>query len=137
MARPSISRRMTFNRTSMESKPCLPSLNTSIRNLLIEPVWNRNKFSDHSSTQLRQLLIEPVWNRNVLSAKFPVRLVTAFNRTSMESKHRILWHPNILSESFNRTSMESKQYPIKCCLLLYSMLLIEPVWNRNDGKSYV
>ena len=55
----------TFNRTSMESKRlrCLFKMVTACT-LLIEPVWNRNRYSDFQHRVGIQLLIEPVWNRN-------------------------------------------------------------------------
>ena len=83
----------------------------AIKNLLIEPVWNRKLFNPNLQTVRRgspfnrnqygietsttvfttavssTLLIEPVWNRNVSLQKIAFVLVRLpFNRTSMESK---------------------------------------------------
>ena len=104
------SERLTFNRTSMESKRVSqqrPDLSTR---LLIEPVWNRNKICVHrhwvacqtfnrTSMESKRryvtlaitqfyLLIEPVWNRNAAAAFVSANPWVTFNRTSMESKPR-------------------------------------------------
>ena len=79
--------------------------------LLIEPVWNRNVpiigvvfLCDF------MLLIEPVWNRNLSSFSNAAFIVSAFNRTSMESKLLCSVHAKTIGNP----------------------LLIEPVWNRNS-----
>ena len=105
---------LTFNRTSMESK--LISLGAMLSSRL-------------------SLLIEPVWNRNTtLATRF--RYTGAFNRTSMESKHKFNASSFSRTLSFNRTSMESKQR-IESAVRYESELLIEPVWNRNRGSPMV
>ena len=54
-----------FNRTSMESKRVYGmALRACLHLLLIEPVWNRNVFTQQRELQNEKLLIEPVWNRN-------------------------------------------------------------------------
>ena len=81
--------------------------------LLIEPVWNRNK-GETSKQQCKQgLLIEPVWNRNSIKYRKKLERERAFNRTSMESKRVVSYDPETPYETFNRTSMESKRgyYP--------------------------
>ena len=123
--------------------------------LLIEPVWNRNSLcacadqndsttfnrtsleSKHRENQSirkrRELLIEPVWNRNAATV-LPMRWISAFNRTSLESKLCVSFESNKDPSAFNRTSLESKlniHLKPKCCVYL----LIEPVWNRNYGSS--
>ena len=82
-------KRVTFNRTSMESKRInLAVIRVCANYLLIEPVWNRNSFwywlfweavspFNRTSMESKQtdeavrsrssrLLIEPVWNRNLI-----------------------------------------------------------------------
>ena len=84
---------------------------------------------------------------------------SAFNRTSMESKHGSLicwygsriplliepvWNRNSLpqaqadfvNDAFNRTSMESKPKSFRPTVFRVP-LLIEPVWNRNSSESGV
>ena len=58
--------RMSFNRTSMESKLVRKAqrLLRVPHTLLIEPVWNRNYLQSEVHRKRRRLLIEPVWNRN-------------------------------------------------------------------------
>ena len=55
-----------FNRTSLESKPLTAVAYDFDGNaqLLIEPVWNRNRHSTGDKYDYGRLLIEPVWNRN-------------------------------------------------------------------------
>ena len=62
----------------------------------------------------------------------PNHIISAFNRTSMESKLIIVRViAFIVIYTFNRTSMESK--PCSACYCdVACCLLIEPVWNRND-----
>ena len=58
-----------------------------------------------------------------------------FNRTSMESKlhqRACRWGS---WKSFNRTSMESKHNSMSTSSPATSMLLIEPVWNRNTETT--
>ena len=79
----------TFNRTSMESKPPFYLGEWSAQNLLIEPVWNRNKQGSHQRD---------------------TGAYGTFNRTSMESKLAfLLGYVFRAGFPFNRTSMESKQ----------------------------
>ena len=119
----------------MESKPKHFHVTVVFRELLIEPVWNRN-FGSHIRMQRvrTKLLIEPVWNRNPYPCPPPTTRVGAFNRTSMESK--LYWEsfPSVGRFSFNRTSMESK---LVCGDVegVSGALLIEPVWNRNFAWS--
>ena len=88
-----------------------------------------------TKTQYRysaNLLIEPVWNRNLLLGVLSRTTISAFNRTSMESKPS----PRVVISfgigfPFNRTSMESKLQTINEFYRFRSTLLIEPVWNRN------
>ena len=70
----------------MESK-LLNKMPSPIDNiLLIEPVWNRNKYVVSVGKTKEHLLIKPVWNRNA-SIVPPFAFVSVpFNRTSMESK---------------------------------------------------
>ena len=78
------------------------------RQLLIEPVWNRNlRISVATHVNLR-LLIEPVWNRNRALHNAEELHRPPFNRTSMESK--LTFDASIADQTwaFNRTSMESK-----------------------------
>ena len=76
------------------------------------------------------------FNRTSLESKqkctlAPERLYPPFNRTSMESKPLKSAGVMALSTSFNRTSMESK-LQLLCLIQTSSILLIEPVWNRNN-----
>ena len=80
-----------------------------IRILLIEPVWNRNPpLQNFLGDQALALLIEPVWNRNQGYPANGAQVITAFNRTSMESKLAMARATAVHSAAFNRTSMESK-----------------------------
>ena len=56
---------------------------------------------------VRELLIEPVWNRNVYDWESEY-IAATFNRTSMESKQPSASKPTVPGIPFNRTSMESK-----------------------------
>ena len=81
---------LAFNRTSLESK-----------------------LSDEKDREKRliQLLIEPVWNRNKYQILYVgTELDKAFNRTSLESKLFYAYH-SIAKYllAFNRTSLESKR----------------------------
>ena len=104
--------------------------------LLIEPVWNRNRHVD-------QLCTWCLWafNRTSMESKHiwqPIKLDNrwTFNRTSMESKqNKTVWWVRKWN-AFNRTSMESK-HAIWERHLKSSVLLIEPVWNRNRSTSIV
>ena len=107
----------TFNRTSMESKLCSTAFGQERRGL--------------------SLLIEPVWNRNSLLIRFNHFVFFAFNRTSMESKHRFGLSSERPTRTFNRTSMESKPISRGCLWVYRFLLLIEPVWNRNDAEYAV
>ena len=57
--------------------------------------------------------------------------ITAFNRTSMESKSLLFGGIWGCSGAFNRTSMESKSATADAGIANGVGLLIEPVWNRN------
>ena len=104
--------KITFNRTSMESKLNLYGVGGVVGIFL---------------------LIEPVWNRNDISTT-PYFTEPSFNRTSMESK-QILANTNRLGGlTFNRTSMESKQSEVGTFRRILR-LLIEPVWNRNSAHQ--
>ena len=101
----------TFNRTSMESKRAINrQALASALFLLIEPVWNRNRFWHvFINLGVNSLLIEPVWNRNILVinlSQFRNELLIepVWNRNTEE-----FWKDWAKGkETFNRTSMESK-----------------------------
>ena len=81
-----------------------------LKDLLIEPVWNRNEPTSFAKASIiSSLLIEPVWNRNPPAAQTAAVLHQSFNRTSLESKLLLVY---------------------ASCEQIYE-LLIEPVWNRN------
>ena len=92
----------------MESKLVGLLAEDNAEELLIEPVWNRNKYNKTHYISLFYLLIEPVWNRNMAMVGGRVLSARTFNRTSMESKRTVKFGALIQSRSFNRTSMESK-----------------------------
>ena len=57
--------KVSFNRTSLESKPWKAERDGVGYALLIEPVWNRNTGQAGEIIDIiGTLLIEPVWNRN-------------------------------------------------------------------------
>ena len=98
-----------FNRTSMESKPNALKGNWSRRLLLIEPVWNRNSNElKIAEAVIASLLIEPVWNRNFCENEL------------LEEDDWLLIEP-----VWNRNVVESNRWDYN------DELLIEPVWNRN------
>ena len=75
-----------FNRTSMESK------RRRCRHIYGESrTFNRTSMESkqnygHGHTGSRELLIEPVWNRNSVVLSIDEMDLPTFNRTSMESK---------------------------------------------------
>ena len=145
---------LTFNRTSLESKPVIHPHSRTHPALLIEPVWNRNPSATNRYRLEGELLIEPVWNRNKRGVVYlrsmnrtfnrtsleskrvrefrRRRSRLAFNRTSLESKPRVNCHVSgFVFCAFNRTSLESKHNIFNLAWVRRPCLLIEPVWNRN------
>ena len=122
---------LAFNRTSLESKPDIPTQEEIDKGLLIEPVWNRNM-----GTLSKKRCFRIPFNRTSLESKplcltiFKEKLST-FNRTSLESKHVCEREAGLHHAAFNRTSLESKHNRVDLPDGRKLALLIEPVWNRN------
>ena len=115
---------------------CTTSLQGFCR-LLIEPVWNRNAETQHrDQREFGELLIEPVWNRNLSKISKNNLVTRSFNRTSMESKPETPLNFAVSASPFNRTSMESKHLREESQFTAI-ILLIEPVWNRNNTKPKI
>ena len=84
----------------------------------------------------KDLLIEPVWNRNVFcdgDRGFPCR---SFNRTSMESKQTLRnlckcrCEMLLIEPVWNRNLCKRAAVVVEI-----GYLLIEPVWNRNTNVT--
>ena len=54
----------------------------------------------------------------------------------MESKPKNIEEMDKIWRPFNRTSMESKLWQVVDKLHLFALLLIEPVWNRNNPARH-
>ena len=102
----------SFNRTSMESK----QFNKTSKFRYLGYPFNRTSMESKHGRLVgryalcRQLLIEPVWNRNIDLHHQRYSQFFAFNRTSMESKPSQMGNSTHLPHAFNRTSMESKLF---------------------------
>ena len=78
---------LTFNRTSMESKPAQRHLRKALWCPFNRTSMESKQFRDAVGFPCRQiLLIEPVWNRNSEESVQNACPLQSFNRTSMESK---------------------------------------------------
>ncbi len=98
---------LSFNRTNLESKPLNLELSKLGKQLLIAPIWNRNRCFCIAGLTYLYLLIAPIWNRNQGVIVDKERFL-AFNRTNLESK---------LKTGFSESAIVE--------------LLIAPIWNRN------
>ena len=113
----------------MELKLIQGSKLTACIDILIEPLWNWNRFKkmmphilndiNRTSMELKrsnyltsissaEILIEPLWNWNMLMTTSCMMLSMNINRTSMELKPYLYRIFSIAKWNINRTSMELK-----------------------------
>ena len=115
----------------MESKHNYLLVNGIRRFLLIEPVWNRNLCKREQLRSAVLLLIEPVWNRNFRKLCHLLTHRVLLIEPVWNRNQRKRWGFCFVATAFNRTSMESKHAFLFTFDASASALLIEPVWNRN------
>ena len=119
-----------FNRTFMELKPVSSMWQSSLKWVLIVPLWNWNKSFEEfvklgnsfnrTFMELKlnwgylilspfPVLIVPLWNWNNVGKYFFALSQVGFNRTFMELKHLLGMNTWQYLTCFNRTFMELKQ----------------------------
>ena len=121
-----------INRTFMELKQVCIRRDKSGKGVLIEPLWNWNKFGFNANFSAGDVLIEPLWNWNFPDVKRilpPIVLIEPLWNWNLYNKEALLSTGGI-----NRTFMElklSKYFKIKPV----QIVLIEPLWNWNVRRE--